>query len=63
MAAFGFGIYLLVESGTDIWSNIGWSWGMVLSGIVLGIGILTIAVAIFGIVGSSKRNKCCLCMY
>jgi uncharacterized membrane protein HdeD (DUF308 family) len=30
---------------------------------MLGIGILALIVGIIGLVGSSRKNRCCLCIY
>jgi len=56
-----FGIIVLIKSsGVEMPT---WNPEEVTGGILLGFGILVLLIGIIGIYGSSKKSKCCLCIF
>lgn len=41
----------------------GWNPAEVAPALMLGVGIIALFVGIIGLVGSSRKNRCCLCIY
>lgn len=59
LAAIGVAIYRAVKNGS-VWDGSSYDWNSLMIGLLVAGSALLLISAISGIVGSRKRNRCCL---